>query len=122
MTDGLTLNNQGVQLLKAHKYQEALVCFKKAVVIKMNGAGVVSVHTCISLSGYADALLGLGQYDQAWKEARRLQQIAQLIKDKNQANIANEILRDIDTRSGVKRDRNTPFEDIAAITVAQYEN
>jgi tetratricopeptide (TPR) repeat protein len=120
VTDAVSLNNEGVFLMRSGKHQEALDRFKKALQIKIRCSGFVSLDTCISLSGYADAFLGLRDFDAAFREARRLLQISKSIKDRNQERIANEILSDIAKASPVKRDLQGSFEDLATITGAAY--
>ena len=95
MSEGVSLNNQGVQLAAEGQYEKALKCFREALAIKLAAYGEVSFHYCITLSGVADALLSLGRIDEAENEAQRMLRIATTVGDAGQLRIAKEILTDI---------------------------
>ena len=98
-TVAVPLNNEGVKLAESGRHREAIDKFLQAIAIKIDAVGEVSVEVCISLSGLADAYYGLGDYDNAYKKARRMLDIAKAIDSAEQNRIACEILRDISSKT-----------------------
>ena len=99
LTEGVSLNNQGNELISMGKYKEAIPIFKRALEIKEEAHGLYSVNYCISLSGYADCLMYTGDLDGAYSQARLMLDIGQHIESPEQIRIAREILKDISVKS-----------------------
>ena len=105
MSEGVQLNNEGVRLNGVGQHAQALPLFRRALAIKEAAYGVGHYHCLITMSGVADALLGLRRLDEAETEAKRMQQFALALgsSGKDQARIAGEILRDVER--GKKRQK-----------------
>jgi tetratricopeptide (TPR) repeat protein len=95
MTDGVALNNQGVALNNQKRHAEALACFQRSLALKSKAFGTKSKHALITMSGVADALLGLKRLEEARTAAQQMLDIALEIKEADQARIAREILADV---------------------------
>lgn len=103
MTEGVQLNNMGCALNNEHKYHEALPYFQKSLEIKAAAYGQHSKHYLITLSGVADAYLGMNELDLAETNAKNMLDIATQLGEKDQARIAREILGDIEKKKKRKR-------------------
>lgn len=99
LTEGVSLNNQALQLQNQGRYSEALELFKKALEIKKVAHGLYSINYCISLSGLADTYLFSGDLESAYAQARLMLDIATQIQSSEQVRIAREILKDISVKT-----------------------
>lgn len=102
-TKAIDLNNKGYKMSERGDYQNALVAYHEALALKIDAYGPVSVHNCITLSGIADAYLGLKDYTSAEKYCKQMESIALEIKSAEQLRIAREIWKDIATAQGLSK-------------------
>jgi hypothetical protein len=93
--EGVRLNNEGCKLARAGRFDEAIPLLARALDIKEKAHGQLSVTFCVSLSNYADCLLGIGDLQSANEKARILLDISIACGLLDQAKIARDILKDI---------------------------
>jgi hypothetical protein len=126
--DAIALNNKGVQLLNAEDFAGALGAFEACLRIKRAAYPPPSIHVCLSLSGLADAHLGLAAGAKGTDAGRRALAaargaaeehlaLATALKSPEQQRIAREVLADVAKAEGGARPPRDPAADSLQPTV-----
>lgn len=100
--EGVRLNNEGCELARAGRFDEAIPLLTRALDIKEKAHGQLSVTFCVSLSNYADCLLGIGDLHSANEKARLVLDISIACGFLDQAKFARDILKDISVKAGTE--------------------